>query len=82
MVEALLFATEDSISVIELVRCMPYYCDPAKGLLQLSKRYVGRVLYLKIGKSLAISTASDLGFLMQRGKILKFVNYVTLQSRY
>lgn len=47
MVETIIFATEDPISVTELVRCMPYGCDPAKVLLQLSKRYVGQSVNLK-----------------------------------
>ena len=67
MVEAILFATAEPVSVRELSARMPHGCDPAEALVHLRKRYEGRgVNLLKIGDAWAIRTASDLGFLMQK----------------
>ncbi len=67
MVEAILFATADPVTVTELVGRMPHGCDPAEALARLRKRYEGRgVNIVKIGDAWAIRTAPDLGFLMQK----------------
>ncbi|MEO0379765.1 MAG: SMC-Scp complex subunit ScpB [Pseudomonadota bacterium] len=67
MVEAILFATADPITVGELGARMPHGCDPAEALVYLRKRYEGRgVTVMKIGDAWAIRTAPDLGFLMQK----------------
>lgn len=67
MVEAILFATADPITVRELEARMPHGCDPAEALVYLRKRYEGRgVQVMKIGDAWAIRTAADLGFLMQK----------------
>ena len=67
MVEAILFATADPVSVTELIGRMPHGCDPAEALARLRKRYEGRgVNIVKVGDAWAIRTASDLGFLMQK----------------
>ncbi|MEL6681285.1 MAG: SMC-Scp complex subunit ScpB [Pseudomonadota bacterium] len=67
MVEAILFATADPVSVKELTGRMPHGCDPAEALANLRKRYEGRgVNILKVGDAWAIRTAPDLGFLMQK----------------
>ena len=67
MVEAILFATADPITVAELSARMPHGCDPAEALVYLRKRYEGRgVSVMKIGDAWAIRTAPDLGFLMQK----------------
>ena len=67
MVEAILFATAEPVSVKELASRMPHGCDPAEALVHLRKRYEGRgVTIMKIGDAWAIRTASDLGFLMQK----------------
>ena len=67
MVEAILFATADPITVAELSARMPHGCDPAAALVYLRKRYEGRgVSVMKIGDAWAIRTAPDLGFLMQK----------------
>ena len=67
MVEAILFATAEPISVRELEARMPHGCDPAEALVYLRKRYEGRgVQVMKIDDAWAIRTASDLGFLMQK----------------
>ena len=67
MVEAILFATADPVSVKELTGRMPHGCDPAEALARLRKRYEGRgVNILRVGDAWAIRTAADLGFLMQK----------------
>ncbi len=67
MVEAILFATADPVSVTELIGRMPHGSDPAEALVHLRKRYEGRgVNVVKVGDAWAIRTASDLGFLMQK----------------
>jgi segregation and condensation protein B len=67
MVEAILFATADPVTVKELEGRMPHGCDPAEALAYLRKRYNGRgVSLVKIGDAWALRTAPDLGFLMQK----------------
>ena len=67
MVEAVLFATTEPITVKELEARMPHGCDPAEALVHLRKRYEGRgVQVMKVGDAWAIRTAADLGFLMQK----------------
>lgn len=67
MVEAILFATADPVSVKELIGRMPHGCDPAEALVHLRKRYDGRgVQIVKVGDAWAVRTAGDLGFLMQK----------------
>ena len=67
MVEAILFATADPVTVTELIGRMPHGSDPAEALAHLRKRYEGRgVNIIKVGDAWAIRTAADLGFLMQK----------------
>ncbi|MFK7937915.1 MAG: SMC-Scp complex subunit ScpB [Roseovarius sp.] len=67
MVEAILFATAEPVSVRELEARMPHGSDPAEALVYLRKRYEGRgVSVVRVGDAWAIRTAADLGFLMQR----------------
>ena len=67
MVEAILFATADPVTVKELEGRMPHGCDPAEALAYLRKRYNGRgVSLVKICDAWALRTAPDLGFLMQK----------------
>lgn len=67
MVEAILFATADPVTVHELIGRMPHGCDPAEALVYLRKRYDGRgVNLIKIGDAWAFRTAPDLGYLMQK----------------
>lgn len=67
MVEAILFATADPVTVQELIGRMPHGSDPAVALAHLCKRYDGRgVQVVKIGDAWAVRTAADLGFLMQK----------------
>ena len=70
MVEAILFATADPVSVAELIGRMPHGCDPAEALVHVRKRYDGRgVNLIKIGDAWAFRTSGDLGFLMQKETI-------------
>lgn len=67
MVEAILFASAEPITIKEMAARMPHGADPAEALVHLRKRYEGRGVNLcKIGDTWAIRTAPDLGFLMQR----------------
>ncbi len=67
MVEAVLFATAEPITVKDLEARMPHGCDAAEALVHLRKRYEGRgVQVVHIGDAWAMRTASDLGFLMQK----------------
>ena len=67
MIEAVLFATSEPISLRELEARMPHGCDPAEAMVHLRRRYEGRgVQVVKIGDGYALRTASDLGFLMQK----------------
>ncbi len=67
MVEAIMFATADPVTVTELIGRMPHGCDPAEAIAHLRKRYDGRgVNIVKVGDAWAIRTAGDLGFLMQK----------------
>jgi segregation and condensation protein B len=67
MVEAILFATAEPMTVAELAGRMPHGCDPAEALARLRRRYEGRgVNVLRVGEAWAIRTAPDLGFLMQK----------------
>lgn len=70
MVEAILFATAEPVSVADLAARMPHGCDPAEALAYLRKRYEGRgVAVVRVGDAWAIRTAPDLGFLMQKETI-------------
>lgn len=67
MVEAILFATAEPVTVRELESRMPHGCDAAEALVHLRKRYDGRgVRVVRVGDAWAIRTAPDLGFLMQK----------------
>ena len=67
MIEAILFAGAEPVTVRELEARLPHGCDAAEGLVHLRKRYEGRGVNLKkIGDAWAMRTAPDLGFLMQK----------------
>ncbi|MCF6443533.1 SMC-Scp complex subunit ScpB [Nereida sp. MMG025] len=67
MVEAILFASADPVTVKEIEGRMPLGCDVAEALVHLRKRYDGRgVNLVKVGDAWAMRTAGDLGFLMQK----------------
>jgi len=67
MVEAILFASAEPVSLREFAGRMPHGCDPARALEMLQRRYEGRGVELcRVGDAWAIRTARDLGFLMSR----------------
>lgn len=67
MVEAILFAATDPVTVGELTDRMPHGCDAAEALAHLRRRYEGRgVQLVRVGDAWAFRTAPDLGFLMQK----------------
>ncbi|EPX83647.1 SMC-Scp complex subunit ScpB [Salipiger mucosus] len=67
MVEAVLFASAEPVTVRELTDRMPHGSDPAEALAHLRKRYEGRGVHLvRVGDAWAMRTAPDLGFLMQK----------------
>ena len=67
MVEAILFATAEPVTVRELEARMPHGSDPAEAIVHLRRRYEGRgINVVKVGDAWAIRTAPDLGFLMQK----------------
>ena len=67
MIEAVLFASAEPVTVRELEARMPHGCDAAEALVHVRKRYEGRGVNLaKIGDAWAMRTAPDLGFLMQK----------------
>lgn len=70
MVEAILFATADPVSIKELIGRMPHGSNPAEALVYVGKKYDGRGVHLvKIEDAYAFRTAPDLGFLMQKETI-------------
>ncbi|WP_108483983.1 SMC-Scp complex subunit ScpB [Oceaniglobus ichthyenteri] len=67
MVEAVLFASPDPVSVADLNARMPHGADAAQALALLARRYEGRgVRVVRVGDAWAMRTAPDLGFLMQK----------------
>ena len=67
MVEAILFASAEPLSLAQIGERMPHGSDPAEALELLKKRYLGRgVSVTRIGTGWALRTAPDLGFLMRR----------------
>ena len=67
MVEAILFASAEPVSIADLNARMPHGCDAAVAVEELAKRYEGRgVEIVRVGGSWAIRTAPDLAFLMRR----------------
>ncbi|MGH1578958.1 SMC-Scp complex subunit ScpB [Planktotalea sp.] len=70
MVEAVLFASAEPVSVAELNARMPHGCNSAEAIAHLQKRYEGRGVHIvKTGNAWAMRTASDLSFLMQKETI-------------
>lgn len=67
MVEAILFAASEPVTLREMEERMPHGADPAEAIAYLRKRYEGRgVRVVKVGDAWAIRTAPDLAFLMQK----------------
>ena len=67
MVEAILFASSDPVTVKEIIGRLPHGCEPEKALSNLREKYKSRgVNLVKVGDCWALRTASDLSFLMQK----------------
>ncbi|MEH6775312.1 MAG: SMC-Scp complex subunit ScpB [Cereibacter changlensis] len=67
MVEAILFASADPVTVAELAARLPHGSDPAEALAALRRRYEGRgVALVRVGDAWAFRTAPDLGHLMRK----------------
>ncbi len=66
MVEAILFAASEPMTVSQIGNRMPIGCDPVPALARLVKRYEGRGVRLsRVGNAWAFRTAVDLGYLLQ-----------------
>jgi len=67
MIEAILFAATDPVTVADLAQRLPHGCDAAEALAYLRRRYEGRgVRLVRVGDGWAFRTAPDLGHLMHR----------------
>lgn len=67
MVEAILFASADPVTIAELSARMPEGADPRAALARLQARHEGRGVELtRAGQGWAFRTAPDLAFLMRR----------------
>ncbi len=67
MVEAMLFAAAQPLTLREMERRMPQGSDAAEALAALRGRYAGRGVHLvRVGEGWAFRTAPDLGFLMRQ----------------
>ncbi|WP_323037463.1 SMC-Scp complex subunit ScpB [Pararhodobacter sp.] len=66
MVEAILFASAEPVSIAELNKRLPEGCDAAEAVSHLRSRYAGRGVHVvKVGDLWAMRTAPDLGWLMR-----------------
>lgn len=67
MIEAVLFASAEPVTLKELSDRMPHGNDAAEAMVLVRRRYEGRgVQVMKIGDAYALRTAADLGYLMQK----------------
>ena len=67
MVEAILFASAEPVSVAEMNARMPHGAVAAEAIVLLRKRYEGRgVNVVRIGDGYAMRTAPDLSFLLRK----------------
>ena len=70
MVEAVLFASAEPVTLAELTQRLPEGSDPAEALVTLRRRYEGRgVQIVKVGNAYAFRTAADLGHLMHKESV-------------
>ncbi|NDV01556.1 SMC-Scp complex subunit ScpB [Pseudoroseicyclus tamaricis] len=66
MVEAMLFASAEPLTIQQMIGRMPHGSEPAEAVQHLRRRYEGRgVQVVRVGEAWAIRTAPDLGFLMR-----------------
>ncbi|MBB5223329.1 segregation and condensation protein B [Amaricoccus macauensis] len=67
MLEAVLFASREPLSMRALEERLPRGCDVGEALVGLGRKYEGRGVQLaRVGDAWAFRTAADLGFLMSR----------------
>ncbi len=67
MIEAVLFATSEPVTLAELDARLPHGSDAGEAMVYLRRRYEGRGVHVvKVGDGYAMRTAPDLGFLMQK----------------
>jgi segregation and condensation protein B len=67
MIEAVLFASAEPITIKELEARMPHGCDAAEAMIAVRRRFEGRGVHvMKVGDAYALRTAADLGYLMQK----------------
>jgi segregation and condensation protein B len=67
MVEAILFASAEPLTLAQIAERMPHGSDAKAALELLRNRYEGRgVAVVRVGQGWALRTAPDLGFLMRR----------------
>ena len=70
MVEAILFASSEPVTLKEIISRLPHGCEPEQALKNLQKKYKSRgVNLVKVGECWALRTAADLSFLMQKETI-------------
>ncbi len=70
MVEAILFASAEPLSLRAIEERMPHGSDAAEAIQHLKNRYEGRgVRVMRLGDAWAMRTAPDLGFLMQKERV-------------
>ncbi|WP_209425165.1 SMC-Scp complex subunit ScpB [Pararhodobacter sp. SW119] len=70
MIEALLFASAEPMSVAELSARLPQGSDVPEALQHLRSRYSGRGVHLaRVGDGWAMRTAPDLGWLMHKEQV-------------
>ena len=67
MVEAILFASSEPVTLKEIISRLPHGCEPEQALKNLQEKYKSRGINLvKVGECWALRTAADLSFLMQK----------------
>lgn len=70
MIEAILFASVEPLSLRQIEDRMPHGSDASEAMVLLRKRYSGRgVGVVKVGEGWAFRTAADLAFLMQKERV-------------
>lgn len=67
MIEAMLFASAEPLTLRALAERLPHGSDAAEAMVLLRRRYNGRgVQVVRVGDAFAFRTAPDLGHLMQK----------------
>ena len=70
MVEAILFASAEPVTLREMAGRMPHGSSPQIAVQNIQRHYAGRgIEVVRVDQAWAIRTAADLGFLMQRDTV-------------